>query len=45
MDALGWFVTAIAILLTGISKAGLGGALGGLAVIRTNVRSLYVAAI
>ena len=32
MDALGWFVTAIAILLTGISKAGLGGALGGLAV-------------
>ena len=32
MDALGWFVTAIAILLTGISKAGLGGALGRLAV-------------
>lgn len=32
MDALGWFVTAFAILLTGISKAGLGGALGGLAV-------------
>jgi uncharacterized membrane protein YfcA len=32
MDALGWFVTAVAILLTGISKAGLGGALGGLAV-------------
>ncbi len=32
MDAAGWIVTAIAILLTGISKAGLGGALGGLAV-------------
>ena len=32
MDALGWAVTAFAILLTGISKAGLGGALGGLAV-------------
>lgn len=32
MDAAGWAVTAIAILLTGISKAGLGGALGGLAV-------------
>jgi uncharacterized membrane protein YfcA len=32
MDAAGWVVTAIAILLTGISKAGLGGALGGLAV-------------
>jgi uncharacterized membrane protein YfcA len=28
----GWIVTAIAILLTGISKSGLGGALGGLAV-------------
>lgn len=32
MDVAGWVVTAIAILLTGISKAGLGGALGGLAV-------------
>lgn len=32
MDATGWIVTAIAILLTGISKSGLGGALGGLAV-------------
>lgn len=32
MDAFGWAVTALAILLTGISKAGLGGALGGLAV-------------
>lgn len=32
MDAIGWIVTAIAILLTGISKSGLGGALGGLAV-------------
>jgi len=32
MDAAGWWVTAFAILLTGISKAGLGGALGGLAV-------------
>lgn len=32
LDALGWVVTAVAILLTGISKAGLGGALGGLAV-------------
>ncbi|MER2554008.1 MAG: sulfite exporter TauE/SafE family protein [Thauera sp.] len=32
MDALGWVVTAFAILLTGVSKAGLGGALGGLAV-------------
>lgn len=32
MDAAGWLVTALAILLTGISKAGLGGALGGLAV-------------
>lgn len=32
MDAGGWIVTAIAILLTGISKSGLGGALGGLAV-------------
>lgn len=29
MDARGWVVTAVAILLTGISKAGLGGALGG----------------
>lgn len=32
MDAAGWIVTAIAILITGISKSGLGGALGGLAV-------------
>ena len=32
MSATGWIVTAIAILLTGISKSGLGGALGGLAV-------------
>ena len=32
MDAVGWFVTAVAVLLTGISKSGLGGALGGLAV-------------
>ena len=31
-DAAGWVVAAIAILLTGISKSGLGGALGGLAV-------------
>lgn len=32
LDITGWIVTAIAILLTGISKSGLGGALGGLAV-------------
>jgi hypothetical protein len=32
MDALGWVVTAVAILLTCLSRAGLGGALGGLAV-------------
>ena len=32
LDLAGWIVTAIAILLTGISKSGLGGALGGLAV-------------
>lgn len=32
MDAAGWVVTALAIVLTGISKAGLGGGLGGLAV-------------
>lgn len=32
VDTTGWIVTAIAILLTGISKSGLGGALGGLAV-------------
>jgi uncharacterized membrane protein YfcA len=32
MDVVGWIVTAIAVLLTGISKSGLGGALGGLAV-------------
>lgn len=32
LDLIGWIVTAIAILLTGISKSGLGGALGGLAV-------------
>ncbi len=31
-DTAGWLVAAIAILLTGISKSGLGGALGGLAV-------------
>lgn len=32
MDAVAWLVTAIAILLTGISKSGLGSALGGVAV-------------
>lgn len=32
LDAIGWIVTAIAVLLTGISKSGMGGALGGLAV-------------
>lgn len=32
LDTTGWIVTAVAILLTGISKSGLGGALGGLAV-------------
>ena len=32
LDALGWIVTAFAVLITGISKSGLGGALGGLAV-------------
>lgn len=32
LDLTGWIVTALAILLTGISKSGLGGALGGLAV-------------
>ena len=32
MDAVGWIVTALAVLMTGISKSGLGGALGGLAV-------------
>jgi len=32
LTALGWAVTAFAVLLTGISKAGLGGALGGLAI-------------
>jgi len=32
MSAEGWVVTALAILITGISKSGLGGALGGLAV-------------
>ena len=32
MNTAGWIVTAIAVLLTGISKSGLGGALGGLAV-------------
>ncbi|MFC5770403.1 sulfite exporter TauE/SafE family protein [Thauera sinica] len=32
MDLAGWAVTAVAVLLTGISKSGLGGALGGLAV-------------
>ncbi len=32
LGVTGWIVTAVAILLTGISKSGLGGALGGLAV-------------
>lgn len=32
MNTAGWLVTAVAVLLTGISKAGLGGGLGGLAV-------------
>jgi uncharacterized membrane protein YfcA len=32
MSWAGWIVTAVAILLTGVSKSGLGGALGGLAV-------------
>lgn len=32
MNTAGWLVTAFAILITGISKSGLGGALGGLAV-------------
>ncbi|MDY0011854.1 MAG: sulfite exporter TauE/SafE family protein [Rhodocyclaceae bacterium] len=32
LDAGGWIVAAVAVLVTGISKAGLGGALGGLAV-------------
>ncbi len=32
MDLAGWLVTGLAILITGISKSGLGGALGGLAV-------------
>lgn len=32
MEFVGWVVTAFAVLLTGISKSGLGGALGGLAV-------------
>ena len=32
MNLSGWIVTAIAVLITGISKSGLGGALGGLAV-------------
>ncbi|MDO9600029.1 MAG: sulfite exporter TauE/SafE family protein [Azoarcus sp.] len=32
MDASGWVVTAFAVLITGISKSGLGGSLGGLAV-------------
>ncbi len=31
-DTTGWIVAALAVLVTGISKAGLGGALGGLAV-------------
>ncbi len=31
-DTIGWIVAALAVLITGISKAGLGGALGGLAV-------------
>ncbi|HBI82542.1 MAG TPA: sulfite exporter TauE/SafE family protein [Alcaligenaceae bacterium] len=32
MNTAAWVVTAIAVLITGISKSGLGGALGGLAV-------------
>lgn len=32
MNAAAWAVTAFAVLITGISKSGLGGALGGLAV-------------
>ena len=32
MGIAGWLVAALAVLMTGISKAGLGGALGGLAV-------------
>lgn len=32
MTLTGWLVTAFAVLITGISKSGLGGALGGLAV-------------
>jgi len=32
MNAAGWLVAAFAVLITGISKSGLGGALGGLAV-------------
>ena len=32
MGIAGWMVAALAVLMTGISKAGLGGALGGLAV-------------
>lgn len=32
LDAIGWVVTAIAVVLTGVSKSSLGGAMGGLAV-------------
>jgi uncharacterized membrane protein YfcA len=32
MNTAGWLVAAFAVLITGISKSGLGGALGGLAV-------------
>lgn len=32
LDAMGWVVTAIAVLITGVSKSSLGGAMGGLAV-------------
>lgn len=32
MDLTGWLVSGLAVLLTGISKSGMGGALGGLAV-------------
>lgn len=32
MDATGWIVAVLAVLVTGVSKSGLGGALGGLAV-------------
>lgn len=32
LDTIGWVVTALAVLLTGVSKSSLGGAMGGLAV-------------